>query len=71
MSGTEAEIHADLILDRLSNIMIILAGTGNSAGAPDLYAKITENISAVPPVFRVGLTSAAQQVQLFMKAATL
>jgi adenylate cyclase len=69
MSGTEAEIHADLITDRLSNIMITLAGTGNNEIAPDLYAKVTENISAVPPVFRVCLTSATQQVQIFTKAA--
>jgi adenylate cyclase len=69
MFGTEAEIHADLIPDRLSNVMITLAETGNNGIAPDLYAKVTENISAVPPVFRVCLTSAAQQVQIFMKAA--
>ena len=68
MAGTEAEIHADLITDRLSNIRIILAGTGSNETTPDVYAKVTENISAVPPVFRVCLTSAQPDVQTFMKA---
>ncbi|MBI5848052.1 MAG: GAF domain-containing protein [Nitrospirae bacterium] len=69
MSGMEAEIHADLITDRLSNLRITLAGTGSNETAPELYAKVTENISAEPPVFRACLTSAASQVQTFMNAA--
>jgi len=69
LSGTEAEIHADVITDRLSNIQIALAGTGGNETAPDLYAKVTENISAVPSVFRVCLTSTTAEVQTFMKAA--
>lgn len=68
MSDTEAEIHADLIMDRLSNIMITLIDAGSDERVPDLYAKVTENISTVPPVFRVFLTSATPEVQTFMKA---
>jgi len=69
MSGTEAEIHADLITDRLSNLKVTLVGSGSNETAPELYAKVTENISAVPPFFRVCLTSAAPEVQAFMNAA--
>ncbi len=71
MSGMEAEIHAEFITDRLTNIKITPAGTSINGILPDLYAKVTENISAVPPVFRVCLTSASLQVQTFMKAALL
>ncbi|MBF0557185.1 MAG: response regulator [Nitrospirae bacterium] len=69
MSGTEAEIHAEVITDRLSNIKITLASAGSNNIAPEIYAKVTENISAVPPVFRVCLTSDALPVKTFMKAA--
>jgi len=71
MSDTEAEIHAEIITDRLSNIKITLAGAGSNNIAPGIYAKVTENISAVPPVFRVCLTSDASPVKAFMKAAHL
>ncbi|MGD0282274.1 MAG: adenylate/guanylate cyclase domain-containing protein [Dissulfurispiraceae bacterium] len=62
---------AEIITDRLSNIKITLAGAGSNNIAPGIYAKVTENISAVPPVFRVCLTSDASPVKAFMKAAHL
>lgn len=68
-AAPEAEIHADLITDRLTNLKITLAGSGNNEKVPELYGKVTENISAVPPLFRVCLTSTEQEVQAFLEAA--
>ncbi len=69
MSGTEAEIKAEVLTDRLSDIKITLAGKASNNISPEIYAKVTENISEVPPVFRVCLTSDALPVKAFMKAA--
>lgn len=68
MSGTEAELKGEIITDKLSNIKIALDAAGRNNSASDIYAKVTENISVDPPVFRVCLTSAASQVQTFMNA---
>ena len=68
MSGLEAELYADVNTDTLSNLRLTLSGTEGGEYSAHLYAKVTENLSADPPLFRVSITSAAPQVDAFMKA---
>ena len=69
MSETEVEIESTAVPDRLANIRISLADMGHTGAVTEIYAKVVQTVSAVRPVFRVTLTSAAALVREFMRTA--
>jgi adenylate cyclase len=57
MFGKMAEIQADMVAEKLTNLKISLFDGDGKEITSDLYAKVTENVTESPPTFRVNFTS--------------
>lgn len=57
MLGKMAEIQADMVAEKLTNLKISLFDGDGKEITSDLYAKVTENVTEKPPIFRVNFTS--------------
>jgi len=60
-----AEIEADIAVEKLSNLKIILFDAAGREVTSDLYAKVTEVLS--PSRFRVAFTSMLPVVKVFLE----
>ena len=66
MFGKTAEIKADIMAEKLTNIKIALFDDGREVTS-DLYAKVTEKLSERPPSFRVKFTSIPPESKAFLE----
>lgn len=61
LTGKNAEVEAEIDIEKLHNIKISIFDDLNLEIAKDLYGKVTENITSTPPVFCINLTSVPQE----------
>jgi len=61
-----AEIHSELEMEKLTNIRLSLFDPEGNEICPDLYAKVTDNISSSPRVYRVYFTSITPEAGAFI-----
>lgn len=67
LSEESATIEASRECPMFSNLKIMLMDPHNKEIATDLYGKVTEVISASPPLFRVHFTSVSKDVEQVLK----
>ena len=65
-----AQISAEILVDKLTNLKISLFDHEKTEITSDLYAKVVKSISKDPAIFRISLTSVPPSATAFLKRMT-